>query len=98
MASTSGPVHLTSNHRDTVAKIFQHPVSHNIEWHAVRSLLQQTGTVEERHDGKFVVTLGGETEILERPRHKDVDVQQVLDVRRMLEKAGYGPEPTSPEG
>jgi hypothetical protein len=26
-----------------------------------------------------------------RPKHKDVDVQQVLDLRRMLTAAGYAP-------
>jgi len=27
---------------------------------------------------------------LTRPKHKDIDVQQVLDLRRMLTGAGYG--------
>jgi len=85
------PVHLSKNHRDTMAKIFEHPVSHNIEWRAVRALLEQAGTVEERHDGKLVVTLGSETEVFEPPRHKDIDAQQVVDLRRMLAGAGYGP-------
>jgi GTP-binding protein HflX len=47
------------------------------------------GTVEERHDGKFKVTLGAETEIFDRPRHKDIDEQMVVDLRRMLKNAGY---------
>ena len=51
MSSTSEPVHLNNHHRDTLAQIFQHPVSHNIEWRAVRSLLEVVGTVEESHDG-----------------------------------------------
>jgi len=85
------PVHLSSNHRDTLAKIFEHPVSHNIEWRAVRALLEQAGAVEERHDGKLVVTLGSETEVFEPPRHKDIDAQQVVDLRRMLAGAGFGP-------
>jgi hypothetical protein len=79
-------------HRDTLPQILQHPVSHNIEWRAVLSLLEAVGSVEERHDGKFEVTLGGETELLERPRQKDIDSQQVVDLRRMLRQAGYGSE------
>jgi hypothetical protein len=92
MSSTSEPAHLNNHHRDTLAQIFEHPVSHNIEWRAVRSLLEAVGTVEESHDGKFVVTLGAETEVLTRPRDKDIDAQEVVDLRRMLSTAGYGPE------
>jgi hypothetical protein len=50
------------------------------------------GTVEEKHDGKFTMTLGDETEVLERPRHKDVNAEEVLDLRRILTSAGYGPK------
>jgi thiamine biosynthesis lipoprotein ApbE len=83
------PVHLNNQHRDTVAKILQHPASHNVEWHDVLSLLQYIGQVDERHDGRFEVTIGGETEILDKPRHKNIDEQQVVDLRRMLRAAGY---------
>jgi hypothetical protein len=91
VSSTSEPVKLNNHHRDTLAKIFEHPVSHNVEWRSVLSLLQAAGSVEERHDGKFVVTLGTETEVLGRPKHKDIDAQEVVDLRRMLRNAGYGP-------
>lgn len=90
MSSTPEPQpHLSSNHRDTLLQLFQHPTSHNVEWHTVVSLLGAVGTVEQRHDGKFLVHVGDETEVLTRPKHKDIDVQQVLDVRRMLTGAGY---------
>ena len=83
------PMHLNNRHRDTVAKILQHPASHNVEWHAVLSLLQYIGQVDERHDGRFKVTIGGETEIFDKPKHKNIDEQQVVDLRRMLRAAGY---------
>ena len=88
MTSAPGPVHLNSHHRDTVAQVFRHPVGHNID---VLSLLEAVGSVEETHHGKFLVSLGGETETFEPPRHKDIEAQQVVDLRRMLSKAGYGP-------
>jgi hypothetical protein len=91
MSSTSDPQHLDSNQRDTLLQLFQHPTSHNIEWHAVLSLLEAVGTVEQRHDGKFLVHIGPETEVLTRPKDKDIDVQQVVDLRRMLTGAGYLP-------
>jgi hypothetical protein len=84
--------HLNSHHRETLVQIFQHPVSHNIDWKAVLSLLEAVATVKESPHGKFLVTLGGESEAFEAPRHKDIDVQQVVDLRRMLKNAGYGPE------
>lgn len=83
------PEHLSNHHRDTLLQIFQHPISHNIEWPAVLSLLQAVGSVEQHHDGKYVVTLGTETEVFSPPKHKDIDVQQVVDLRRMLTSAGY---------
>ena len=83
------PVHLNNQHRDTVAKILQHPASHNVEWHGVLSLLQYIGQVDERHDGRFKVTIGAETEIFDEPKHKNIDEQQVVDLRRMLRAAGY---------
>lgn len=81
--------HVSSHHRDTLLQIFQHPASHNIEWHDVLSLLQAVGTVEERHDGKFHVHLGDEVVVITRPKDKDIDVQQVVDIRRILTDAGY---------
>jgi hypothetical protein len=90
MAPESEPIHLSGRHRDTVQEILRHPVSHNIEWRAVLQLLEEVGTVVERHDGKFSVTVGDETEVFARPSHKEIDAQQVVDLRRMLVNAGYG--------
>ena len=87
--SVPAPEHLTNRHRDTLLQVFQHPTSHNIEWPAVLSLLEAVGSVEQHHDGKYVVTLGTEREVLTPPKHKDIDVQQVVDLRRMLTSAGY---------
>ena len=83
---------LNSHQRDTMAHIFRHPLSHNIEWHAVLSLLNAVATVQETHKGNYLVTIGSETETFEPPRHKDIDTEQVATLRRLLRKAGYGPE------
>jgi hypothetical protein len=92
MPSGPGSAHLDSHHRATLEKIFQHPAGHNIEWHDVVSLIAAVGTASESHDGKWVVTLGSETETLDVPKDKDIDTQVVVDLRRMLRSAGYGPE------
>jgi hypothetical protein len=89
--TSPGSEHLDSRHRDTLRQIFEHPTSHNIEWHAVLSLLEAVGTVTVRHDGKVAVKLGSELEFLVPPAGKDIDDQMVVDLRRMLAKAGYAP-------
>lgn len=86
--------HLDAHHRATLAKIFNHPVGHNIQWHDVLSLIQSVATVTEESDGRYTVTLGSETETFDAPRHHDVNEQQVIDLRRMLRGAGITPELT----
>jgi hypothetical protein len=89
--TTPEPVQLDGRHRDTLRKVFQHPVSHNIDWRAVLSLLEVVGTVSRHRDGKVAVKIGDEEEFLEPPAGKDIDPQMVVDLRRMLGNAGYRP-------
>ena len=86
------PGHLNSHQRDTMAHIFAHPLSHNIEWHDVLSLLEAVASVQETHRGNYLVTIDGESETFEPPRHKDIDAEQVASLRRLLRRAGFGPE------
>jgi hypothetical protein len=79
---------LDSRHRNTLQKILAHPSSGNIEWREVRSLLDAVATTTQEHNGKLKVTLGGETEVLQPPREKDIDKQMIVDLRRMLARAG----------
>lgn len=91
MTSPPQPEHLNNRHRDTLRQIFRHPMSHNVEWRAVLSLLEAVGTVTVRHDGKVAVTIGSAREFLDPPHGKDIDDQMVADLRRMLSSAGYHP-------
>lgn len=92
MTSAAESRHLSNHHRTTLRQIFQHPVSHNIEWNAVLSLLEAVGSAVERHDGKVAVTVGSDTEFFDPPLHKDINTQMIVDLRRMLSTAGYGPD------
>ena len=84
---------LSNNHRDTLNKIFAHPVSHNVEWQDVIGLLGAVGDIEERGGNKFSVTLGGETEVLHRHGSaKDLDADEVMSLRKLL--ASHGIDPT----
>jgi len=90
MSLTPQPEHLSNHHRNTLREIFQHPLSHNIEWNAVISLLEAVGSVTEQSHGKVAVVVGSETEYLDPPAGKDIDPQTVVDLRRLLSTAGYG--------
>jgi len=57
----------------------------------VRSLIEAVASDVEEHDGNLRATLGGETETFRRPHGKDVDQQMLVDLRRMLTRAGITP-------
>ena len=86
------PAHLNDHHRDTIKKIFSHSSGGNIEWRNVLSMLNAVGTATEEHNGKVKVTVGPETEVFRPPHGKDIDEQTLVDLRRMLRQAGFGPE------
>jgi hypothetical protein len=90
MTSMSRPKDLNSDHRNTLNEIFQHPASHNVEWHDVLSLLAAIGSVARHRDNKVAVTVGSETRFFDIPEHKDVEVDSIVDLRRLLTDAGYG--------
>jgi hypothetical protein len=82
---------LDGHHRRTIERLFTHPVSHNVQWHDVLSVLGQVGSVDERHDGRYAVTVGDREVVFDAHRSHDLTEQQVLDVRKLLESVGLGP-------
>jgi len=82
--------HLSGRHRDTIEKIFE--PGHNVEWREVVALLEAIGTLTHEHNGKLKISLGPETEVLPAPHGKDVEIQTVVDLRRMLRQAGFAPD------
>jgi len=82
---------LDAEHRTTVEQIFARPSSSNVEWRRVDSLIRAVATEVEDDGGKVQVTVAGETEVFERPSGKDVDTQMLVDLRRMLSRAGVTP-------
>ena len=82
---------LSNRHRETLERIFDRPSSGNVEWREVLALLEVVGEVVAEPNGRYRVTLGDETEVFDRPHGKDVDVQALVDLRRMLAKAGVEP-------
>jgi hypothetical protein len=80
---------LTGHHLVTAEKILSHPASHNIEWHDAAALLAEIGAITEAGNHRFTVTLGDEVQVFDRPRGKDLETQQIVDLRRMLRASGF---------
>jgi hypothetical protein len=79
---------LTGSHLRTYNTIFQHPVSHNLEWREVHALLRQLGQVEAEPNGNLKVTRNGQTLILHPPRTKDVaETEELMALRHFLEQS-----------
>jgi hypothetical protein len=84
---------LTGSYLRTYNTIFQHPVSHNLEWLHVHALFRHLGEVEEQHNGNLKVTRNGESLILHPPRTKDVaETEELMALRHFLQRS----EKTSP--
>ena len=83
---------LNGHQRDTLAQIFRHPTSHNIEWHDVLSLLNAVGTVRDTHKGHLEIKIGDALEVLEPARYKEIGTEQLAILRRLLRSGGYAPE------
>jgi hypothetical protein len=79
---------LTGSHLRTYDRIFQHPISHNLEWHDVHALLGKLGEVVVEHNGNLKVTRNGQSLVLHAPRTKDVaEMSEVMSLRHFLERS-----------
>ena len=87
---------LSGSHLRTYETIFQHPISHNLEWRSVRSLLERIGQVTEETNGHLKVTLNGQSLSLARPHSKDLaGTEELLALRHFLERSGTTPAETN---
>jgi len=83
---------LTGSYRRTYKAIFQHPISHNLEWRSVYGLLEKLGAVSEQPNGNIKATRNGHTLILNPPRTKDIaESEEVMALRHFLEESEIAP-------
>ena len=87
---------LSGNHRWTLMRVFQHPLSHNLSWREVTRLFESIGTAEHQHNGDLVFRIGNEHLSIKSPQGKDLDATEVMDLRHLLLRAGWSPEGVHP--
>jgi hypothetical protein len=78
--------------RRTLDAIFHHPVPHNLSWMDTLHLLTHLGSAEEKADGKYSLTIGGQHLIFHKPHSKHLDSRQITDLRHYLASAGISPQ------
>ena len=83
-----GGYHLNHKQMNVLHKVYAHPVTHTLTWHEVETLLDAVGELEIKHNGSWHITIGGQPEVFHSNHGKELTVQQVMDLRRMLTSAG----------
>jgi len=80
-------------HQKTLEQIFSRPVSGNIKWSDIESLLQGLGAkIKEREGSRIGVVLFGEIQVFHRPHPSpDTDKGAVSSIRKWLERKGVKP-------
>ena len=83
---------LTGAHQRTFDRIFQHPITHNLEWRDVHALLGEMATVTKEHNGSLNVTRNGQVLVLHPTSKKDVaEMDEVMTLRHFLKKSEVSP-------
>src|SRR5580704_8796689 len=87
---------LHGSHRRTFEALFRHPTAHNLEWNDVVTLFEKIGAVYRKPNDQFAFDVGGEHLVMHKPHTKDLTSSEVVDLRKLLERAGWSPDATSP--
>jgi len=80
---------MKSKSQTTYNQVFQHPITHNLEWRDIQSLFEDLGSVEKEHNGNLKVTLHDQAVVFHSPMLTDIATsEQVMKIRHMLEAHG----------
>jgi hypothetical protein len=83
---------VTGPHRRTLEAIFQHPLSHNLAWRDVVSLISAIGNVDDKTNGDVTFRAAREQMSMTRPHDKDLAPDDVVGLRHFLTRAGWAPD------
>ncbi len=79
---------LSASDRRTYETIFQHPVTHNLEWRLVRSLLGHLAEMTQEPNGNLHFSRNGQSLVLHPEHTKDVaEIEQVMALRHFLKES-----------
>jgi hypothetical protein len=80
-----------AEHR-TLDAIFHHPISHNLAWSDVVAVVERHGSVTQKANSEFLLTLGGETLAMRPPHGKQLATAELMQVRHFFTRAGWSPQ------
>jgi len=76
----------------TYEKLFQHPLTHNLEWRELRAMLDKMGQVIDESNSHIAFHRNGQSLVLHRPHGKDLtDVHELMEIRHFLERSDSAP-------
>jgi hypothetical protein len=81
---------MSHKHESMLQTVFHDPVSGNIHWREVESLLHHLGAhIEPAHGARFQVTLNGVQGFLHHPHHSNaLNREDIKHLREFLTRAG----------
>src|SRR5438874_6501197 len=62
---------MLGSHQTTYDAVFQHPISRNLQWRDLRSMLESLADVVVENNGNLKFTRNGQTLTVHPPRRKD---------------------------
>ncbi len=85
---------MSQKHKRVLGNILQEPVSGNIHWREVESLLHHLGaSIETGHGARMRVVINGTEGMVTRPHHSGVcSKQEIRHLRNYLLSAGISME------
>lgn len=87
---------MNHKHRKVLHALFSHPVSGNINFSQVESVLKELGAdMSSTHTSKVSVTLNGHTANFRHANHS-MPPQEVTQVRKFIETCGIDPKTDYP--
>ncbi len=82
---------LSGTSRHTLEALYRHPIAHNLAWLDVFALFTALGSVQHGTNNEVTFSIGDIHHRVSRSHDKDVATEAVMDLRHMLNRAGWGP-------
>ena len=86
---------LSSANRRTLETFYRHPIAHNLDRIDVLALFTKLGSVEHGENGAVSYAIGDEHHRVAKTRGHSLMTDEVMDLRHLLTRAGWGPGNTA---